>query len=135
MARVFRNGTAKQIAEHATGYSANGESHHSRQIAHANVKLGEGKRTNGRLIREQSKALVRLKLKATTEMDPARLEKIRLNIEIKTVFLAKLSGQYSAEHPSEGPWNWQEVVTIAGEDCLRPEAEWFGPDTRKRKMT
>ena len=87
---VVTHGTAKQNAEHSTGYSPNGESQHSRQIAHVNIKLGESKRTDGRLIREQSGALAKLRFKASIEMDPARLAKIRKDIEIKSRFVAKL---------------------------------------------
>jgi len=112
---VIKHGTAKEIAEHATGYAANGESQHSRQIAHVNIKLGEGKRTNGRLIREQSGALAKLKHRATIEMDPERLAKIRKDIQIKSRFVAKLKSQSEDYEPdradvdrvSAAGWNWE----------------------------
>jgi hypothetical protein len=129
---VRRHGTARQEAEHDAAYSANGESQYSRQVA-STPKLGEGKRTDGRLIREQSGALAKLRFKASIEMDPARLAKIGKDIEIKSKFLAKLKGQYAAEHPGEpeiaapkisGPpsanWNWEDVTTLEGEDAFEP---------------
>jgi hypothetical protein len=136
---VVTTGTARDLAEHDGGYSANGESQHSRQVAHANLRLGEGKRTSGRLIREQDGALAKLKYQASIEMDPAKLAKIIKNIGIKSAFVAKLKGQYANEHPNETAsatgqtrqgtkpghlsparsnretWNWTEVETIPGE--------------------
>ena len=127
---VVRHGTAKQNAEHATGYSANGESMHSRQVAHVNIKLGEGRRTSGRLIREQSGALAKLKYRMTVETDEDRLRKIRKDIAIKSKFVAKLKKQYASEHPGEqdpaptraetNGWNWEDVTTLPGEDAFEP---------------
>jgi hypothetical protein len=129
---VIKHGTARQEAEHEQGYSANGESRYSRNAAQVNIRLGEGRRTNGRLIREQSGALAKLKFKASIESDPVRLAKLRKDIGIKTKFIAKISAQYREEHPDDpmvvGPkvgeqsaeWNWQTVDTIEGEDSFEP---------------
>jgi hypothetical protein len=87
-------GTAGQLADHGTGYSANGESQFSRQSASAPViKLSEGKRTHGRLIRENQKGLVRLQRRAYEERDPVALAKIKKDIAIKTAFIAKLQSE------------------------------------------
>lgn len=125
MVRVFR--TPRQDTKKAPGYSGSGSSQHSRQSAHGAPKLGEGRRTNGRLIREQSRALEKLKFRASIENDTVRLAKVNKDIGIKTAFLSKLTAAYHDEHPNE-----EEITTIPGEDNLRPEALWFGPDTRRK---
>src|SRR5260221_127510 len=91
---VIRQGTAGQLADHGTGYSANGESQFSRQSASAPViKLGEGKRTHGRLIRDTEKELAKLEQREREEREPMRLAKIRANYCIKSAFLAKLKSE------------------------------------------
>jgi hypothetical protein len=149
MARgAFKHGKKKNT-DAEPGYSASGESQHSREAAHVNIRLGEGKRTDGRLIREQSGALAKLKFKAEIEIDPAKLAKLQKDIAIKTAFVAKLNGRYAEQHDGgismpnkkinvkprdpSATWNWTEVENInSGEDYLRPAAEWVTPPNPKR---
>ena len=106
--RVFTVGTARDLADHAAGYSASGESEFSRQIAHsANVKLAgyvepkapqwtrTAREALGEKIAKQTQFLAALHMKLRFEPDEERRAKIRKNIEIKTRYLAKLVADQS----------------------------------------
>src|ERR1700737_4954471 len=104
---VVKHGSAKNLADHGAGYSANGESEFSRQSAHApNVSLKKGKRTDGRLIRETEKALRKLKYRASEERDPTRLMKLEKNIAIKSAFLDRLRPPRIITIPGELEASW-----------------------------
>ena len=93
---VFRRGTAAELADHAIGFSANGESMWSRNSA--NPK-GDGKRNRRRSYSPEEEisvsktALAKLHQSAGTETDPVKLTKLRKNIEIKTRYIAKLGAE------------------------------------------
>jgi hypothetical protein len=93
--KSIRHGTAKDLSERADGFSANGESQFTRRsAASTNIKLGEGHRTSGHLLREMQVGLRKLRYQERNERDPIRLEKIRKNISIKSGFIATLKSQY-----------------------------------------
>lgn len=58
-----------------------------------NIRLGKGKRTDGRLIRETEGRLAKLVARLAIETDPERLAKVSLDVEIKTRFLEKLRSE------------------------------------------
>ena len=139
MAKGAIKGTsARDLAEHDEGYSANGEGEYSRRSASPpNIALSTGRRTSGRLIRENQHALRKLEQHARIENDPIRKAKIRKNIAIKSSFLAKLKGQYehqpsttatgsaedrakpgSRSRKNSECWDWSEVETFPGEDDI-----------------
>jgi hypothetical protein len=104
---IIRHGTARNLADHDDGYSANGESEFSRQSARApNVSLNKGRRTDGRLIRETEKALRKLKCKASEVDDPIRLMKLEKNIAIKSAFLDRLRPPRITTIPGELDASW-----------------------------
>lgn len=97
---VIVRGTAREIAEHGTGYSANGEGEYSRRVASApNVKMrGHVAKTRGKhsqvaLIAENESLLARLRGEIAIETDPARLAKLKKNFEIKTRFVERLRSE------------------------------------------
>ena len=104
---IVRHGTARNLADHRDGCSANGESEFSRQSAHApNISLNKGKRTDGRLIRETEKALGKLKYRASEERDPKRIMKLEKNIAIKSAFLDRLRPPRITTIPGELDASW-----------------------------
>jgi hypothetical protein len=118
---VVRHGTARDLADKAMGYVASGTSEHTRQISHANIKLGDGKRTDGRLLRETAKELAKLEHKLTCETDPVRRAKCAKNVSIKRSFLAKIEKQLADEHPNEPKVktrNW--ITNLPGENDFEP---------------
>jgi hypothetical protein len=97
VSKVSRSGTAKELARGSTGYSASGESQHSRQAAHGgNMKLPgyvenvRGKRTRGQLIEQHKSLLAKLRGDILIEDNKARRAKLERNFEIKTKFLNRL---------------------------------------------
>jgi hypothetical protein len=97
---VVRRGTARDLADHDAGYSANGESEHSRRAASApnfttrsHVARTKGKHTSADLIAENKSLLAKLRGEILTETNPARLAKLRRNLEIKSRFVAKLESE------------------------------------------
>jgi hypothetical protein len=101
---VVRHGTAKNLAGHDGGYSASGESQFSRQSAHsANVKTRgyvenhpakvSGPRSHGELIAENERALAKIRAQLATENNPARLVKLKRDLEIKSAFVARLRSE------------------------------------------
>jgi hypothetical protein len=94
---VFRGGTAREIAEHGLGYSANGESQYSRNAAAtANIVLSKGKRTDGRLLRENENQLAKIAQRLSIETDPAKIMKLRKDHAIKSRFVEKLKSELGA---------------------------------------
>ena len=100
---VVQQGTSRDLADHGEGYSANGESEHTRQSAHShNIKLPSYREATPRvrgprsstsaLIAECTKALAKLKYDLTRTDDPIRLAKIKKNIAIKSRFIVKIGG-------------------------------------------
>jgi hypothetical protein len=118
---VRQHGTARDLAEHAVGYSANGESQHSRNVAQASVRLGEGKRTDGRLLRETAKELAKLEHRLECETDPARRAKHAKNIAIKKIFLSRIEQQFSgAASVGHEPLVRERITVLYGENDIVP---------------
>ncbi|SDI54382.1 MULTISPECIES: hypothetical protein [Bradyrhizobium] len=112
--KVFRHGS-RDPADHGVGYSASGTSEHSRHSAHRASATattrdeperlvgarkveegrhhGRGKRTRWQLIEENHRRLGKIVERLKIETDPAVLEKLRKNFEIKTAFLARLRAE------------------------------------------
>jgi hypothetical protein len=92
---VIRGTSARDLAEHGLGYSANGESQYSRNAAAtaANIVLSKGKRTDGRLLRENENQLAKITRRLAIETDPAKIMKLRQDREIKTRFVNKLRSE------------------------------------------
>src|SRR5258708_6284543 len=95
---VVRVGTARDLAEHEAGFSANGTGEFSRDAAHGNVKLkgysvGPGKlrgpRSLDELIAENIRELNKLRIKQREATGPER-DKITKAIMIKGAFVMKL---------------------------------------------
>jgi hypothetical protein len=95
MARgAIKHGSAKDLAEHDAGYSANGESEHSRRAASSpKISLSHGKRTDGRLIRENESKLAKIRARLLTENNPAQLVKLKRDFEIKSAFIERLKSE------------------------------------------
>jgi hypothetical protein len=100
---VVRHGTAKNLADVGQGYSANGESEHSRQSAHGGSdkrqrlttppKWVRGDLTVGELIEKNAKQLAKLNSHILLERDPDRKANIQKQAEIKSRFLARLKSE------------------------------------------
>jgi hypothetical protein len=103
-AKTQRYDAREAAAADSTGYSANGESQHSRQVATgAKQKIEQqqrrswpqrGRRTLIELIAENATELEQLIDRSNRETDPERVRKIMRNIEIKQRFLATLRSEY-----------------------------------------
>jgi hypothetical protein len=96
-AKAIRHGTARDETDRAAiGYCSSGESIWSR--SQANPK-GDGRRerrraySTGEEIDSSMKALPKLHEKVRHETDPVRLEKLKLNICIKTKWIEQLSNE------------------------------------------
>jgi hypothetical protein len=107
--RAPKFGTARDLAEHASGYSSNGESIYSRAAAHSEPRMRhQVPRTKGRLhtlselIVETDFALRRLQCELRIESNPKRRERLLKNIQIKSDYLAELGyEQRRQDHGTE----------------------------------
>lgn len=96
VSKVRRSGTAKELSERAVGYSASGESQHTRQAAHGNghlpgyVTTTRGKRTRDQLIEQHKSLLAKLRGDILIEDNKTRRAKLEKNLEIKRKFLDRL---------------------------------------------
>lgn len=92
--KAFKAGTAREEAERAAGFSANGESEHTRRVSRPagglERTLKDGHRSNERLIRETIRALDKLSVRIAVEKDKERLLKLGRDYAIKTKFLDRL---------------------------------------------
>lgn len=108
MARVQRanKGTSSaDLAEHATGYSGNGESMFSRVVAHGGsgdvkMKLGEQQHMTRLelLIWRNVEALEKIERKLTRETDPGRAGKLARDQQIKMQFIERLRTEQRGQH-------------------------------------
>lgn len=94
---IHRGTSSRDLSDHGDGYSANGESEHSRRAASErdfmmprHVAKGRGKRTPAGLIAENESELVRLRGEMLIETNPTRLVKLKRNFEIKSRFVERL---------------------------------------------
>jgi hypothetical protein len=112
--KAFKAGTAREEAERAAGFSANGESQWTRGAARPADGIDRpgalkgGHRTNERLIREVTRELNKLSEKIAVERDRERLIKLGKNYAIKEKFLARL------RNPNDR--TKIEVTTLHGEE-------------------
>jgi hypothetical protein len=90
-------GTSKDLADHAIGYAANGESSYTRRAARpdSNIRgtrasLSNGRHSVSQLIEESKKLLARMQCELRIETNKERLAKLRSNIVIKAAFIEKL---------------------------------------------
>lgn len=105
---ITRMGTARDLADSAIGYVSSGESQWTRDAAGgANVKMhgyeerpsGEGTsrirgpRSKDALIEENKRALTKLRQRVGRENVPARILKLKQQIDIKQAFIAKLESE------------------------------------------
>jgi hypothetical protein len=97
---VTRRGTAKELADLGHGYSANGESEFSRHSAHsANVKMRShapktrGARTTSDIIAQSESQLAKMRGDLMLENNPARIVKLKRDMEIKGAFVARLKSE------------------------------------------
>ena len=98
MARgAITRGTARDLADHGHGFSANGESEYSRRSARApdvtmvgHVAKGHGPRTHAALIAENESQLAKLRGDILLTTDRVRLAKLRKSFEIKLRFVERL---------------------------------------------
>jgi hypothetical protein len=98
---VVRHGTAKNLADVGQGYSANGESEFSRQSAHSanavkmrgNSPKTTGKRTTAEIIAQNETQLAKLRGNLLIENNPARIAKMKRDLEIKSAFVARLKAE------------------------------------------
>lgn len=103
---VIRTGTARDLADHGVGYTANGESEHSRRAAQpgSNVTLRSGAgllNIKGRRTVELNLAcneveVLRMKAALCTETNPTRRQKLVKNLEIKGAFCERLRAELRA---------------------------------------
>ena len=102
--RANRGTRTADLAEHATGYSANAESQHTRTASRGPTINGirtnsnrppewRGTRTLDQLLDEHVWKLCHMRAELRIEDDPARRAKLESNIAIKTQFIAKLRGE------------------------------------------
>jgi hypothetical protein len=110
--KTFKSGTAREQAENASGFSANGESQWTRGAARPadglERTLKDGHRSNERLIMETKRALNKLSARIAVEKDRERLLKLGRDYAIKTKFLSRL------ENPNDR--TKIEVTTLHGEE-------------------
>jgi hypothetical protein len=97
MTRPIRGTTSKDLSEHESGFSPNGESMYSRQAARSTLvnlpshtPKTRGKHTRDALIAEAQTQLAKLGFDLMTVTDPARLTKIKKNRAIKAAFVERL---------------------------------------------
>jgi hypothetical protein len=130
---VIEPATVAQFADRDAGDSPNSENQHSHRTASVPTHiLDQGRQTNGRLVRENERALRKLRYRASEERSPIKLAKINKNIAIKVAFIAKLKSQYNDVHQQTVTtgstrrgtkarrralkfWDWEQVETIPGE--------------------
>ena len=125
---VTRTGTAKNLADHENGFSANGLSEFSRREAHAQKReyaaRGRPARPSGIGLREffarTTKQLMKLRCDLSLETNRDRKAGLQRDYDLKTALAARLENEIADERPVT-PWNWSEILTINGEN----EAEWF----------
>jgi hypothetical protein len=98
--RVFVHGTARNLADVAIGYTSNGESMYTRNVAHsANVRLPgavpkrRGKHTTEALIAEHTSALAKLKGDLLISDSPTKRARLEKSISIKTNFVQRLRSE------------------------------------------
>jgi len=98
---TLTTGTARDLAEHDTGYAGNGESIYTRQAARTGrgvllkgqvANETRGSRPRHVIIRENEAALSKLRCELLV-CDAGRRYKILKNIGIKTKFLEKLRNE------------------------------------------
>jgi hypothetical protein len=88
---VVRRGTAREAAEHATGYTPNGLSQHTRVVAHG----GKEKRERGQwrsrpeLIEKYKHEIAVLRRRIGMENDRERLTKLVKDLQIKNHLLLR----------------------------------------------
>jgi hypothetical protein len=143
------HGTARDLADHGAGYSANGESQFSRQSASTadSVKLpsyaprqqrADKKKSPEALLKFQRSALARLRYDLSMATSTIRRQKIENNLAIKTRFIATLERSIHVNFPSTSPTgsapararsreiSEDQITTIPGEF----EADWFDDQQR-----
>jgi hypothetical protein len=108
ISRGNRGTSSRDLSEHATGYTANGEGEYTRRSAQGNQTNSgrppdlRGKRLPLELIAEQEWKLKHLRAELCLEDNPTRRKKLEANIEIKRTFLATLRGELAPQNSGAG---------------------------------
>ncbi|WMT75069.1 hypothetical protein [Bradyrhizobium sp. Ash2021] len=100
---VHRGTTSRDLADHGVGYSASGESEFSRRAASVpNVKMPSyavskpklrGPLSRPEVIAENERELLKLRDRIRLATDPAKLAKLKKNLNIKMSFVEKLRAE------------------------------------------
>jgi hypothetical protein len=103
-------GTPRDLAQHDSGYTANGESEHTRHVARGGApmlrsavaprRISKGHQLPlPQLIRETRGGIRWLECELQIEMRPARLTLLTKNLEIKRRYLATLIAEQQGDQP------------------------------------
>lgn len=104
-------GTPRDLAQHDSGYTANGESEHTRHVARGAPMLRMNSAASPRriskghqlplpqLIRETRGGIRWLECELQIETRPARLTLLTKNLEIKRRYLATLIAEHQGDQP------------------------------------
>jgi hypothetical protein len=99
---VTRHGSPRDLADHAVGYSANGESQHSRQSAHSQQKSEHAARdrpmrpTRGgarEFFARTTKQIAKLRGDISLEPNLDRKAKLQRDLELKTALALRLENE------------------------------------------